>query len=167
MITKDRRFPEILSKEVVFALHLLRSIEKDGYDGMKLLEIFRKNRINYIAENGISGKREVTIPDFAGIPPQYLMRLNQIDEAFQKFHEYRSKPGTYVAADVVTEVYSLTHSSPRAKKVDDQAIIDYLKRRNYKNADPKKPLIFDAMEYFGVSESTVKKLASRAGLTKK
>ncbi len=170
-ITK-RKFPEVLSKKLSFALALLKNINDDGFDGVELLDIYRRNLIRNTVARGLTlfnsqdKVDELKVED-PQIPPQYLWTLQLIDEAFQDLHSFLDGGADqYVARDVARTARSISHSGERSKKATDEEIANFLKRRNYSDSDNKKALILDAMEHFDISRSKVLDAAKNNGLTK-
>jgi len=156
------RFPKILADELDVALANTHELGPDKT--MELLSKYRRNRAKRIATWGILDIG-APVDDLEPIPQEYAWQIEQLDQAFQKMHRYRSGgAGDYVAADVEREINRRRATQTRIRSTNHDEIGDYLRRRGYSASSNKKSLVVDAMEHFGVSESVVRRAIRYSGL---
>lgn len=157
-----RRIPKVLADAFDLALWGLDDLDRDTT--MELLGRYRRNRAKCIATWGVfeTGK---SVEDLEPVPTGYFLRIKQLDEAFQKLHQYRDGGAEdYVADDVVREVFRENAKRPRKPVNDYQRIGDFLQRRSYITSLNKKAIVADATAHFGVSESTIRRAIMSLGI---
>lgn len=158
------RIPAILAAEISGAIRNAQVLEHTEL--MRLLLAYRDNRRKSIAVWGLTSIG-APVTDIIQIPIEHLDRIQRLDQAFQKLHQYNSGGASeYVATDVERVINRLRRLSQEGRKSNYSEIINFLKSRSYANSDNKKALEIAAAERFKVSRRTVERAAKEGGLTR-
>lgn len=163
---EKRRFPKVLADELERALSAVSELGPDL--ALNLLAKYRNNRSKSIAAWGLFNIG-APVHGLESIPPEHLLKIQRLDDAYAKLHHYRNGGAVdYVASAVVREIAKARASLPRrrSRKIDCLAVADYLRSRGYSENANQKGLILEAMEHFKISERTVRDVAASSGLTK-
>ncbi len=157
------RLPKVLADELFAALSVTDALGQE--ERKELLARYRRNRVRCIAVWGVTNTG-ARVDGLEPIPSEHLLKIERLDDAFQKFHAYRNGGAEdYVAADVERSINRLRAAQPRSRITNYEEIGEYLRRRGYVTSDNKKSLVTDAATHFGVSESTIQRAMKARGLT--
>lgn len=158
------RIPSILAAELSAAIRDVEMLEHS--EVMRLLRAYRDFRRKAIAAWGLTS---IGAPVYEGtpIPLEHLARIQNLDAAFQKLHQYNSGGASaYVAKDVERVINSVRRSGQAGRKSNYTEIINFLKSREYAHSDNKKALEIAAAEMLEVSRRTVQRAAEKGRLTR-
>lgn len=102
-------------------------------------------------------------PDRSG---DFFNALLRLYNAIVKIENFNPKDHYSKGVDRVAQGMRSRGKGGRKPIIEPDKIVAWLKRRDYQRADNKKALVIEATERFGVSQSTVRAVASEAGLTR-
>ncbi len=158
------RIPAILATEISNAIRDAQILEHTEL--LRLLLAYRDNRRKSIAEWGLTSIG-APVTNITQIPIEHLGRIQRLDQAFQKLHQYNSGGASeYAATDVERVINRLRRLGQEGRKSNHSEILNFLKSRNYAHSDNKKALMIAAEERFKVSRRSVERAAEKGGLTR-